>query len=545
MLGVPSSAADRLATLPDTIPKLTLGFEAAQWAVKYLRQPNGPKAGQRFEFTEGQMRFLLHWYAVNEDGSWVYHYGVRRLAKGSGKSPFAAVLSLMELCAPVRLLDFDSNAAGGCVGKPVAMPWVQIAATSESQTANTMRMVRAFAPKASRVVADHGLVPGKTIYDKGEDGKLHIITASAHSAEGAEASFIVADETEWWLPANGGPTLHSTLMDNLAKSGSRMVETANAWKPGLDSVAEKSWEDWVAQEDGLTKNESKILYDARMADPATDLDDEESLKAALAFVYDDCDWVKPGPILTRIWSPSSKLDDSKRKYMNWPTAPEDSWADPQQWAAMAKPDRVVEPGERIVMFFDGSKSRDDTALVGCCMSDGHVFTLGVWSPGNSHDGESTNVDVEAVDLRVQKAFDEYNVVAFFGDVREFESLVKITWPQRYRDKLQIWAVPGGKQPESIAWDMRSHSYDFEMACELTEAEIRDGSFSHDGHRKLSEHVRNARRHDGRYGVSIKKETPNSPAKIDAAVCMVGARMAYRLVLNGKADKPRSNEAFFL
>jgi hypothetical protein len=39
-----------------------------------------------------QLRFLLHWYAVNPDGSWVYHHGVRRLAKGSGKSPFAAAL---------------------------------------------------------------------------------------------------------------------------------------------------------------------------------------------------------------------------------------------------------------------------------------------------------------------------------------------------------------------------------------------------------------------------------------------------------------------
>ncbi|MFC9761658.1 terminase [Rhodococcus jostii] len=542
---MPSSAADRLATLPTTIPELTLGYEAAAWAVKYLRQPNGPKAGQRFDFSEGQMRFLLHFYAVNEDGSWVYHYGVRRLAKGSGKSPFAGVLSLIELCAPVRLLDFDSKALGGCKGKPVAMPWVQIAATSESQTANTMRMVRAFAPKGSRVTIDHGLVPGKTIYDKGEDGKLHTITASAHSAEGAEASFIVADETEWWLPANGGPNLHSTLMDNLAKSGSRMVETANAWKPGIGSVAENTWDDWVAQEDGVTRNESKILYDARMAAPTTDLGDEESLRAALAFVYEDCDWVKPEPIMTRIWSPSSKLDDSKRKYMNWPTAPEDSWADPQQWAAMAKPDRVVEPGERIVMFFDGSKSRDDTALVGCCMSDGHVFTLGVWSPGNSHDVESTTVDVEAVDNKVAWAFDTYNVVAFFADVREFESLVKITWPQRYRDQLKIWAVPGGKQPEAIAWDMRSHSYDFEMAAELAEAEIREAGFTHDGDPRLSKHVRNARRHDGRYGVSIKKETPNSPDKIDAAVCMIGARMAYRLVLNGKTEKERSNRAMFV
>jgi len=544
---VPASAADRLATLPETLPELTLGFEAAKWAMKYLRQPNGPHAGERFNFTPGQMRFLLHWYALNEDGSWIYHYGVRRLAKGSGKSPFAGVLSLMELCAPVRLLDFDSRTPGGCVGKPVAMPWVQIAATSESQTANTMRMVRAFAPKGSRVTLDHALVPGKTIYDKGEDGKLHTITASAHSAEGAEASAIVADETEWWLPGNGGPTLHATLMDNLAKSGSRMLETANAWKPGIGSVAESTWDDWVAQEDGVTRNESKILYDARMAPPDTDLADEDSLRKALEFVYDDCPWVKYPPIMTRIWSPSSKVDDSKRKYMNWPTAPEDSWADPQQWAAMGplNHDRVVEPGERIVMFFDGSKSRDDTALLGCCMADGHVFTLGVWSPGNSHDGESASVDVEAVDLRVQKAFDEYEVVAFFADVREFESLTKITWPQRYRDVLQLWAVPGGKSPEPIAWDMRSHSYDFEMAAELAEAEIREGAFTHDGDARTSAHVRNARRHEGRYGVSVKKETPNSADKIDACVCVIGVRMVYRLVLNGKTVKQRTNEAFFV
>jgi hypothetical protein len=37
------------------------------------------------------------------------------------------------------------------------MPLVQIVATAESQTANTMRMVRAFAPKGSKVVVEHGL----------------------------------------------------------------------------------------------------------------------------------------------------------------------------------------------------------------------------------------------------------------------------------------------------------------------------------------------------------------------------------------------------
>ncbi|WP_157472648.1 hypothetical protein [Frankia sp. EAN1pec] len=54
-------------------------------------QPNGPRAGRPFQFTPGQMRFVLWWYAVDDEGRWLFHHGVRRLAKGSGKSPFAAV----------------------------------------------------------------------------------------------------------------------------------------------------------------------------------------------------------------------------------------------------------------------------------------------------------------------------------------------------------------------------------------------------------------------------------------------------------------------
>ena len=54
-------------------------------AGKYLKHPNGPRARQRWEFVESQVRFLLWWYAVDEDGNWLFHHGVRRLSKGSGK----------------------------------------------------------------------------------------------------------------------------------------------------------------------------------------------------------------------------------------------------------------------------------------------------------------------------------------------------------------------------------------------------------------------------------------------------------------------------
>ena len=534
--------ADRLVTLPQEVPALTLGWEAIRWASKYLRQPNGKRAGERFLPVDSQIRFLLHWYAVNEDGSWVYHHGVRRLAKGSGKSPFAAVLSLIEFCAPVRLKDFDPRLPGGCVGKPVSMPLVQIAATAEVQTANTMRMVRAFAPKGSRVCVEHGLEFGRTQYNKLPEGQLQVLTSSSSAAEGAEATHITADETEWWLPAGGGPTFASTLLDNLTKSGNRMLETCNAWNPGVGSVAESSWDSWVAQEEGRSRNESKILYDARVAPPDTDMADEDSLRYALEFVYDDCYWSPVRPIMTRIWDKKSRPDDSKRKYLNWPTAPADAWCDPQAWSRLADPTRALVEGERIVLFFDGSKSRDATALVGCCLSDGHVFTLGVWEPDPNDDGDV--VDVEQVDNTVERAFARFDVEAFFADVREWEQFAKLTWPLRYRDQLKVWAVPSGKVPEPIAWDMRSHSWDFELGSELVEAEIRDGAFTHDGDARTSRHVTNARRFQGKHGVTVRKESANSPDKIDACVCVIGARIVYRMVMSAKSEKPRTGEAAF-
>lgn len=549
MTSATAPPAERLSTLPPGIPELTLGYQAAGWAegkfgeFSGLVQPNGPKAKQPFQFTPGQLRFLLWWYAVDEAGQWLFNHGVRRLSKGSGKSPFAAALALTEFCGPVRLKDFDPKWPGGCVGKPVDMPLVQIAATAESQTANTMRMVRAFAWKGSALATAYQLDVGKTRYYKLPEGTLEVITSSPTAAEGGEGSLVIADETEHWKASNGGVELASTLEDNLAKSGSRMMETSNAWIPGLETVAETSWDAWLAQEEGRTRGEQRILYDAVIAPADTDLTDRESLTAALEFVYADCPWVNVDAIRERIWSPRAKPDESKRKYLNWPTVAEDAWVTPEQWKNCTDLSIEVEEGTEIVLFFDGSKSRDATALIACAVDSGHVFTLGVWEPDPNDDRDT--VDAADVDRIVTGAFERYDVLAFFADVKEWESFALTEWPQRYKDDLLIWAVPQGKPPQPIAWDMRSHSVEFAKAAEACEAEIVEGEFTHDGNAAVARHVGNARRRPHKAWVSIGKESKDSPLKIDAAVCVIGARMVRRLVLgSGKRRKKKTGEAMF-
>ena len=559
--------ADRLITLPDGLPKLTLGWEVVRAAAKYLRQPSGKRAGQRFEFTDNQIKFLLWWYAVDEDGQWLYRYGVRRLSKGSGKSPFAAVLALAELCFPVRLKDFDPKRPGGCVGKPVDMPLVQIIATNKDQTSNTMRNVWAYAHKGSRIVDEFGLDIGKEQYYRPPAGKLEIKTSSAPGIEGALPTFLIADETEHWKASNGGHALMNTVRGNITKSeGARILTTCNAWVPGEDSVAERDWEDWVLQQEGRSRAKAGTLYDARVIPADVDWANPDELRKGLEFVYDDCYWAPIDSIIDEIYSrvsedpAKSTLDESMRKYGNRPTARSNAWVTKEQWERLAadghtelghQPYRRAKPGEEIVMFFDGSLSRDASALIGCCVEDGHVFTLGIWEPnGVSHDKDKREtVNIHAVDAAVEKAFQTYKVVGFFSDVKEWEHFAKVEWPRRYADQLEIHAVPGGKDPQPVAWDMRSKVYDFGLACELTRGEIEadEVAFTHDGNSALQRHVMNAVVHITRFNTeSISKESPDSSRKIDAAVAMIGARMVRRLLLaeRAKGNKKRAGQLWF-
>jgi len=68
-------------------------------------------------------------------------------------------------------------------------------------------------------------------------------------------------------------------------------------------------------------------------------------------------------------------------------------------------------------------------------------------------------------------------------------------------------------------------------------DLEAGTALHHGGTALRQHMKNARRREGRYGVSIGKEHRSSARKVDLAVCAVGARMLWRqLVLAQRQSK---------
>lgn len=515
-------------TLPahEPDPMRTLGWGVVLWAHTWLVQPDGDLAGEPLRLTDSQVHLLLWFYAVDDDGRWLHNRAAMRRSKGAGKTPAAAVLALAELVGPVRFAGFDSvdDSAGFTflVGRPVAMPWVQIAATSESQTVNTMSLVTAMVPPGSRIRDRYGLDPGKTrIYTPG-GGRLEVITASAHAAEGARATFAVLDEVEWWLASNGGHDLAHTIRRNLGKMGGRSLETCNAYVPGTDSVAEQTHNAYQAQVEGRTQRRG-LLYDALEAPADTDPRDPVSLRAGLARAYSGAPWVDIEWIVGEYLDPGTPPEMAARFYLNHIVSGEDAWVDLQEWqacGAAARAARDDEPpaplrdGDLVVLGFDGSIRDDATALVACRVSDGLLNLLGCWErPPNATDWQ---VDRVAVDAAFADAMDRYDVAGAYCDPPHFQDYLD-RWQAEYGDLMRVKATAG--RPMEW-WTGGGHSRRMVHALERFYEAVRTGDLVHDDHPTLTRHVGNARVRPTRSGDLIGKPFPSSPDKIDAAVAAV-------------------------
>jgi hypothetical protein len=275
----------------------------------------------------------------------------------------------------------------------------------------------------------------------------------------------------------------------------------------------------------------------------------DKLVEGVQFAYGDCSWVDAADIVdNHVLDVQTPFDVSKRFYFNWPTVSEDAWIEPWEWIRWGDTALRLENGAEIALGFDGSRTNDATALIACEIETGNVFDLGIWETFQDPANPKVRIPipVDEVDEAVERAFERWNPVCFLADVREWESFTKVEWPKRFSSRLKMWSNPGGRDPQPIAWDMRTRVMEFTAAAELVNEEITADSqvFAHDKSGMLGKHVRNMRRRPNRHGTSVGKESPTSQNKIDGGVAMIIARHARRLYLaklqaEAEKHKPRS------
>lgn len=469
-------------------PFPSLGWGLLDWTYRHL--PNPRDDSQPFIFTTEQALKVLRWYEIDPvTGEFLHLELIDEEAKGSGKSPFAAVLDIAELRGPVCFDGWDQRGEPvgvpwGTGGRPA--PWVQVGAVSEDQADNTYSVVY------SLLTARDGAVARDLNVDAGVTGtfvrsaakqRIQPVTASAGSREGQPITYATLDETHLWTRRNGGIRLAGTMRRNVAKMGGRIHQTTNAPITGGQSVAEQSDPD---------RPTPRILHLARRAqrEPDPRWSDAELL-AALEYVYADRPWAQPTRLLAEIRKPSTDWGDATRYWFNIRTPGAGRAVDPRVWETQRRDWPRPPTGTRVGAGFDGSISQDATVLRGCT-AEGHSFIWDAWEKPvgdelsrwlTAHPGqESWEVDRAAVRQSVRELFAYYQVGLLLCDTPRWRTEIG-----DWADEFRIAGRDGKAIERVIAFDTNQETH-FARAVDRWTTGLQSGAHTHDGDELTTRHV---------------------------------------------------------
>ena len=181
-----------------------------------------------------------------------------------------------------------------------------------------------------------------------------------------------------------------------------------------------------------------------------------------------------------------------------------AWLPFGAWDECKDTARVVAPGERVVLAFDGSASGDSTALVGATVGPRpHVFVLEVWeNPGDPQ----WRVPRADVDMAVDLAFATFDVAEFAAD------------PWGWRSELEGWAKRHGEK--RVVEFNTAFLKRMGPATDRAYQAVVEQTLTHDGDHRLAAHLAHAVAKRTPVGDVIVKDARTSPRKIDAAVAAI-------------------------
>ena len=480
-----------MAALPDV--SRSLGFASIAWIEHHLVHGPGDVQGEPVVLDVELSRFVVEAYRITAAGRRALDEAFFSRSKGRAKSELAGMIVCFEFLGPCRFdhfagegetlycptcgVDYYTYEVGEPVGRMITYPFIRCLATEEGQSGNTYDNVSFM---LQDIVDRHGdSFPGidlgnnaqsSTRVFRADGGEIRPSTASNASKDGGKETFSVFDETHLYIL----PTLRK-MYDTVRRNGLKrkiaepwLLQTSTMYGIGEDSIAERTHK---AHRSGKVR---RLLFDHVEA-PA-DLDVEKKtdrIKGLKACYGPASEWMGLDKIAADYADPRVDPSDWLRYFWNRAVAGTAEFVSAVKWDSLAVDDQL-HPGDVITAGFDGSRNDDSTALIACRMSDGRLFEIGVWERPNGTDATWRVPRVE-VDDAMAAMFEAYDVIMVFGDPNKWEP---------YFDK---W---GAQWPKRIAEEWPSDK-GTDRGVRLFLSAIKDGSLSHDGSPRLSQHVKNA------------------------------------------------------
>lgn len=447
-----------LSHLPAGGPERVVAF-----VEEFCTIPRGHGAGERFRLRPFQLEIIAGLFAEPRPRT-----GLVSMPRGNGKSALAAALGLYALLAD------------GVAGAQVI-----VVASDQRQAGIVWNIARRMVELDGRL-AEQCQLYQRRIFVPASDSEFTTLPAEPDALQGWDPSMVICDE------------LHVVTADVW-----EAISLAAGKRPESLTLAVSTPSDnresvmWRLRERGMAGRDESLFFREWAAPAGCAVDDEEA-------------WHEANPALgdflaldaLRATAGTTREGPFRRFRLGQWVGRTDGWLPWGTWPPLAA-ERTLQPGERVVLGFDGSASGDSTALVACTMdSDPFVAVVGVWE--NPGDPRWRVPRGEVLD-RIAEAFDRYDVVELAADPwgwrTELESLAEV-YPERV---VQLPTnVPSRIGP----------------AADRAYALIADGRLSHDGDRDLARHVANTVVRRSPAGDLPVKDGKSSPRKIDLCIAML-------------------------
>ena len=419
------------------------------------------------------------------------------IPKKNGKSTLLAALALFHL-----VVTPDAECVVGAASRDQATILYDQAAG----------FVRRSMPLAARVDVKRGY---REIRSRSDSGRIRVLAADVDTADGVIPTLALVDE----LHRHKSAGLYGIFRDGLGPRAGRMITISTAGEAEvtplgtmrLAALALPDIEREGAHLRCMSEDGQYVMHEWALS-REDDRDDMHVVKMA-----NPASWQTLSALKSRHDSPSM-LDWQWARFACgvW-VAAEEWWVTGEEWHALSTAARLQD-GDMITLGFDGSRTGDATALIGCRVDDGLIQLLAVWEAPSG--GVPWEVPTDSVDVALADAMERYRVVRGYFD------------PPLWRSEIESWAREFG---DNAVRKFDTTKVRMVGAVERFRTDVNARTLHYAGNEVLTRHVLNAQVREARGGgYWLSKERPGSPNRIDAAIAAV---LAYE----ARADALASGE----
>ncbi|MET9602591.1 terminase large subunit [Streptomyces sp. NPDC006459] len=452
------------------------GYRVAAWIERFCYL-TGSFAGQPFRLLPWQRELLIDAYRLERDsfGGWRrrHRMAVVCIARKNGKSTLAAAIMLYHLVADradsQRQIIAAANDRNQARMVFDAAKQMVNASPKLSAVCDVQRDVIRFKDSTYRVVSadagrQQGLNPSAVSLDE------YAFSKNADLFDALTLGSAARNQPMTWVVSTAGPDPDGPFA-MLCEQGER-VNSGEATDPTLFY---RSWGPRIG--DQVDHLDPEVW---RACNPSFDILNEEDFKAAAQ---------RSTEASFRIYRLSQFVRGAS------------TWLPHGLWDSLAVDD-TLQPGDAVVLGFDGSWKGDSTGLVATRVADLRVFVLGHWEAP----ADDAHWRVPMVDVRdaLRSALDTYTVRNLVADPYRWEE----TLENLEAEGFPVEAFPTNSLARMVP------------ATQAVYDAARDGRLSHDGSPALARHIGNAVLREDKYGARITKEFAASRRKIDLAVAMI-------------------------